>query len=40
MHGLLVTVESGADLEQAERRIFEAVPESGIAHLHIRASRA
>ncbi|KAJ7795213.1 hypothetical protein B0H13DRAFT_2393130 [Mycena leptocephala] len=37
MHGLLVTVESGADLEQAERRIFEAVPESGIAHLHIRA---
>ncbi|KAJ7199425.1 hypothetical protein GGX14DRAFT_401371 [Mycena pura] len=40
MHGLLVTVESGADLEQAERRIFEAVPENGIAHLHIRESRA
>jgi hypothetical protein len=40
MHGLLVTVESGADVEEAERRILEAVPESGIAHLHVRASRA
>ncbi|KAJ7884281.1 hypothetical protein B0H13DRAFT_2343767 [Mycena leptocephala] len=40
MHGLLVTAESGADVEEAERRIFEAVPESGIAHLHVRASGA
>ncbi|KAJ7927758.1 hypothetical protein B0H13DRAFT_1598303 [Mycena leptocephala] len=40
MHGLLVTVGSGADLEEVERRIFEAVPESGIAHLRVRVHGA
>jgi hypothetical protein len=40
MYGLLVTVESGADVEDAERRIFEAVPESGIVHLHVQAPGA
>ncbi|KAJ7721836.1 hypothetical protein DFH07DRAFT_857426 [Mycena maculata] len=38
LHGLLVTLESGADVEEATRRIFEAVPESGIVHLHVQAA--
>lgn len=36
-HGLHGTAEYGADAEEAARRIVEAVPESGIAHLHIKA---
>jgi len=36
-HGLLVTVEDGADVKEAERLILGHVPATGMAYLHVKA---
>ncbi|EPS98138.1 hypothetical protein FOMPIDRAFT_1079436, partial [Fomitopsis schrenkii] len=34
-HGLLVTIESGAKVEEAVKAIRDSLPEEGTAHIHV-----